>query len=392
MAIVGVKLEGSRLFLCPNGRVDSNNADYVEKEISEAIANNPHESVTIDADNLQYISSAGLRDILRLRKNEPTLTIINASSEIYDIFEMTGFTEMIPVSKGYRKLSVDGCEVIGRGAKGTVYRWNPDTIVKVYNNSDSLPDINRERNLARRAFVLGIPTAIPYDVVRVNDKFGSVFELLNAKSFSALLLEDPDNFDKYVDEFAKMLRLIHSTPVNDEDMPDVRPRSHKWVNTSRGIVPDEVLDKIDKMISDVHDDRNMLHCDYHTNNIMMQNGEAILIDMDTLSHGNPVFELANIHAAFVGFSLYDHEVVKGFLGIPYEVSTRFYNEFLKKYLGTEDEAEIEKAQNKVLVLSYLRQIHHVARRGAEDETAKGRIQIAVDGLMAIIDKVDDLAI
>ncbi len=51
--------------------------------------------------------------VLRLRKNEPTLEIVNASSEVYEIFEMTGFTEMLPISKAYRKLCVDGCEVIG---------------------------------------------------------------------------------------------------------------------------------------------------------------------------------------------------------------------------------------------------------------------------------------
>ena len=105
--------------------------------------------------------------ILRLRKQEPELAIVNASPEVYEIFEMTGFTEMMPVSRAYRRVSVDGCEVIGQGANGKVYRLDPETIIKVYLNPNSLPDIHRERELARKAFVLGIPTAIPYDVVKV---------------------------------------------------------------------------------------------------------------------------------------------------------------------------------------------------------------------------------
>ena len=52
----------------------------------------PNPSVVIDADDLEYISSAGLRVILRVRKLSPELKIINASSAIYEIFEMTGFT------------------------------------------------------------------------------------------------------------------------------------------------------------------------------------------------------------------------------------------------------------------------------------------------------------
>ena len=59
--------------------------------------------MVLDAEKLEYISSAGLRVILRLRKQEPELAIVNASPEVYEIFEMTGFTEMMPVSRAYRR-------------------------------------------------------------------------------------------------------------------------------------------------------------------------------------------------------------------------------------------------------------------------------------------------
>ena len=60
-----------------------------------------------------------------------------------------------------------------------------ETIVKEFHNADALENINRERELARTAFVLGIPTAISYDVVRLeNGGYGAVYELLNAKSYA----------------------------------------------------------------------------------------------------------------------------------------------------------------------------------------------------------------
>jgi hypothetical protein len=75
---------------------------------------------------------------------------------------MTGFTDMFDVSKAYRRVSIDGCAVVGRGAKGAVYRLGPETIVKVIydTDGDTLEDIKRERVLARTTFVAGIPTAI----------------------------------------------------------------------------------------------------------------------------------------------------------------------------------------------------------------------------------------
>ena len=168
---VNFKMEGEKLILQPEGRIDTNTSPAVEAEIDSLRAANPHSEAVLDLENVEYLSSAGLRVVLRLRKNEPTLEVINVASEVYEVFDMTGFTEMMPISKAYRRISVDGCEVIGQGANGKVYRISEDIIVKVYMNPDSLPDIHRERELARKAFVLGIPTAISYDVVKVGEGY-----------------------------------------------------------------------------------------------------------------------------------------------------------------------------------------------------------------------------
>ena len=123
--------------------------------------------------------------------------LVNVHQELYNILDMTGFTEMMDVHKAYRVLSVENCEVIGQGANGKVYRIDPDTIVKVYLNPDALPEIHRERELARLAFVAGVPTAIPYDVVRIQGGgYGSVFELLNATSFAKLLIRGEKTTDE----------------------------------------------------------------------------------------------------------------------------------------------------------------------------------------------------
>lgn len=173
------------------GRIDSNNAATVEVELFSQLEGKDSAPVELNAEKLDYISSAGLRVLLRIRKNHPEMSIINASAEIYDILDMTGFTEMMNVQRAYRVVSIDGCEEIGRGANGRIYRIDQDNVVKVYNNADALEDIKHEREVAKLALVLGLPTAISYDIVRVGESYGSVFELLNAKSFSNILATEP---------------------------------------------------------------------------------------------------------------------------------------------------------------------------------------------------------
>ncbi|MBQ1332446.1 MAG: STAS domain-containing protein, partial [Lachnospiraceae bacterium] len=131
------------------GRIDSVNAEQTENEILDQLTGLGDCEVVLDAAELEYVSSAGLRVILRLKKNYPNLRMVNVNSEVYEILDMTGFTEFITVEKQYRVVSIEGCEEIGHGANGTIYRIDQDNVVKVYNNADALADIQHEREVAK---------------------------------------------------------------------------------------------------------------------------------------------------------------------------------------------------------------------------------------------------
>ncbi|MCQ2409242.1 MAG: phosphotransferase [Clostridia bacterium] len=385
------KNESGKLVLFFEGRIDSYNADQRGAEIQQIIDENPHEEITFDLDQLEYISSAGLRIVLRIRKSEPTLTLINASPDVYDIFDMTGFTEMIPVVKAYRKFSIDGCEVIGAGANGVVYRLNPDTIIKVYKNPDSLPDIQRERELARKAFVLGIPTAIPYDVVKVGDKFGSVFELLNAQPFANLIAADMDRMDYYIDLYVELLKKIHSTQTKAGEMPDMKATALKWAEFLKDYLSEEEYGKLYSLINEVPEDNHIVHGDCHIKNVMMQNGEVLLIDMDTLCLGHPIFEFSSMFLAYGGINENHHEKTMDFLGLPYEVAVEIWYKTLKKYFGTDDENKIKEYSDKAKVVGYTRIIRRMIRRhGLENEEDKKDIELFMGNLKELLKTVDTL--
>ena len=69
--------------------------------------------MTIDASGLDYISSAGLRVLLKLRKRLATLSVIDVSPDVFEIFEVTGFSQLMDVQKRLRAVSIEGCEVMG---------------------------------------------------------------------------------------------------------------------------------------------------------------------------------------------------------------------------------------------------------------------------------------
>lgn len=343
-----------------SGRIDSSNAAQVEADINRRLENYSGD-IELDASELEYISSAGLRVILRLKKSNASTKITNCCSEVYEIFDMTGFTEMMSVSKAYRKLSVEGCEVIGEGSNGKVYRTDPDTIVKVYKNPDSLEEIHNERELARKAFVMGIPTAIPYDVVQVGDLYGSVFELLNAKSFSKLI-----NSGESVDELAKqsidILKIIHGTTLKEGELPSKKQEALRWAEYVKPHLPEDIADKILTLFNDIPETCTMLHGDYHIKNIMRQGNENLLIDMDTLSVGHPVFEFSQMYLAYLGFSETDPEEVKRFLGIDRSTAEQFWLSSLKYYFDGKDDSFINDVVVKSRIIGYVRLLRRTIKR------------------------------
>ncbi len=349
------------------------------------------DSLILDADKLEYISSAGLRVILKLGKRfGDAVKIIGAQPQVYEIFDITGFTEIVTVEKAYRTFDVTGCELIGEGANGLVYRVANDTIVKVYKNPDSLDDIKRERELSRTAFILGIPTAIPYDVVRVGNTYGSVFELLNAKSFDELIREDEANIDFVVSQSVMIMKTIHTTKA-PENLPHQRDTALQWVPMVTDYFTPEQHQRLKKLIENIPEEGMMLHGDLHIKNMMTQNNETLLIDMDTLCTGHPIYELAFMFNAYKGFGIVDDKKVSEFFHMPADTAYRIWRRTLSMYLDTEDETVLNEVEEKASLIGYLRIMRRVIRMG-NDSTEEGikLVEACQKRLCELIEKYDTL--
>ena len=380
-SIVTVKLSGS---------IDSSNAGETEKNILAQLGGSADE-VVLDMEDLRYISSAGLRIILHLRRSHPKLRIINAGSEVYDILEMTGFTEMVTVEKAYRRVSVEGCEVIGEGYNGVVYRLDRDTAVKVYKRADSLSEIAHEREVTRLALILGVPTVISYDVVRVGDGYGSVLELLDARSFAKILAEEPEKTDWCVEEYVRLLRKIHGITVPEGKLPSAKERYIKAVPRVMQVLSEKSAEKLKRLTDEIPETDKLIHGDCHTKNIVLVGGEVLLIDMDTLCTGHPIFEFAQMYNSYVGYSEYDPDIVLKFQGYDLSAAERFWKKSLAGYLGTDDPGKIKEVEDKIRTVAYIRLIDWKRRHCDPDsESDKETLALWIRELEELLERTDTL--
>ena len=74
------------------GDIDALNATSIQQEIHEILKSQGDSSLVFDARELEYISSAGLRVILTIQKQQRNrISIINLADDVMDIFKMAGF-------------------------------------------------------------------------------------------------------------------------------------------------------------------------------------------------------------------------------------------------------------------------------------------------------------
>ena len=390
MASVTKRIDNDTLYLELAGRVDTSNADQIEQSIQRIRAESSAANCIIDAEKLEFISSAGLRIILRLLKELKQLKVINVNSDVYEILDMTGFTDMLTVEKAFRKISLDGCELIARGGNGAVYRYDAETIVKIYHNGASLDEIRQEKELCRKVFIKGINTAIPYDVVKVGDSYGSVAEMLSAKSVAKILKADIEKLDECMDIYTDLLKKIHSIPVSVGEMPSMKEIAVNWFEFLESYLPTDLWTKLMYMIKKMPEPQFMIHGDYHIHNVMIQDGEPLLIDMDTVAYGHPVFEFAAVYLGYVGYCENNPSGVLEFYGLPYETTTKLWATLLEKYFNG-DKAKMQEVELKAKIIGYARMLRRTVRRvGKDTEEGKGLIELCQKHLAELIPLVDSL--
>ena len=186
-----------------------------------------------------------------------------------------------------------------------------------------------------------------------------------------------------------MLKSIHAINVDDGVVPDMKEIALGWADFVGAHIPHEQYNKLRQLIQEVPKQNTMMHGDYHTNNIMVQNGQPLLIDMDTLCMGHPIFELGSMFNAFVGYAELDHSNMMDFFGYSYETAGKFWNMSLQMYLGTDDEQVCQSVAEKAMVIGYTRMLRRAIRR-TNDADSPAKIARCKEMLAYLLNKVDTL--
>ena len=287
-------------------RLDVNTAPALERTLDLTGVRD----LTLDFGECRFVSSAGIRMILKvfqtLSKRGGTLVARKVTEDVHRIFDISGLSQIISLEKKRREISLEGVEPLSAGVCGECFRLDEETIVKLYREGVDPSIAEREKQFARAAFVMGIPTAISYDVVACGDRTGVVFEMLDAELFSAVILNDLANLDRHAQTLTDVVKLLHAAEGDSAVLPDMKARFRGYLQEIEECLSEQENRYLREKLESIPDAGTCVHFDLHSSNLMIREGEPIIIDMGDLSIGHYLFDVGLMFTIYgmpeLGFS------------------------------------------------------------------------------------------
>ncbi|MFZ4387923.1 MAG: anti-sigma factor antagonist [Chthoniobacterales bacterium] len=314
--------------------------------------------LVLDFAQCDYVSSAGIRTILkahqRMAKAHGKMVVKNVSRRVRELFELTGLSEIITIGKKTREISHEGLELLSAGVCGECFRLDGETVVKLYHEGVEPHIAEREKQYAKAAFVMGIPTAISYDVVSCGTRSGIVFELLDAELFSAVIRRDLGNLDHHAKMLSDTAKTLHAAKGDKSILPDLKQLFRVYIREIGYLLTPEQSEFLMEKLESLPDADNCVHFDLHSSNIMVQNGELVIIDMGDFSTGSYLFDIGLIYMIYgvpeLGISMLATK-------IPTKQGLQFWNHFEKHYFAGKSAEERAFFQENKYFLASLRTIY-----------------------------------
>lgn len=341
-----------QLRLCVEGRIDSASAGRFGDAVKAARAQHPAGRIVFDCKGLEYVSSAGLRVFLSLKKREKEpIRLVNVSQSVHEILDVTGFSQLLDVSREIREISPQDCKFIGRSHNISLYQMPDDTIMKVYPEGASLDAIERERANARMALLNGIPTLIAYDVVSYEGNYGLLYERLKLDTVSSALENAPWKLEKYAAEMGKLLRAVHSAEPEPGALPKTSGILEGWAHDMEKRLNQGEIEALLRLIRAVPEAGTVVYGNYQEHNVFIQQDELLLVNMANLSCGNPVHDLG---AACMLHVLEAERFARTFSRMDAIQLNKIWRVMLRAYFDTDDDKLLEGREQIVRAAALLR--------------------------------------
>ncbi|MBR1670444.1 MAG: phosphotransferase [Butyrivibrio sp.] len=267
-----------------------------------------------------------------------------------------GITRISIIGEPLKSFTSEGLERLGGGAEGTVYALDDDRILKIYRNADELQIRKWYRNI-RTVSNCGIRCAKAYEMVKADEGYGIIFERLDGKNLGWTINDNPDKLDDYALKMGLLLKKLHSSKDDSNTFERITERmlGDLKIVEERQLASGADVEMIKDFFRSIVDRNTLVHSDYHEGNIIVdQEGELVLIDLDRMGVGHPIYDLIGNYLNHDVLLAKNPQFAIKSWGLDGERISRIKRIMLESYFGTGDESRLNEYLDVVRNAFYVR--------------------------------------
>lgn len=180
---------------------------------------------------------------------------------------------------------------------------------------------------------------------------------------------------------------MHETELPNGALPDTAAFLKEKIRQMGKYYTPAEQELLYKLLETAGEKKGIVHGDFHTQNVMLQDGEVVLIDMADVSLGAPLIDLGISYFLFVDGAKSRPWDVERFLGISPEQALRIWDIMLRTYYETDDEAVLKEQEEQIrLFFLFKVALNPAIWPNASAQAVEAFVNTARDRLFPLLEK------
>jgi uncharacterized protein (TIGR02172 family) len=180
-------------------------------------------------------------------------------------------------------------KLIGQGATASVFQWGENEVIKLFDSKVPADLIEIEYSTSFQIQNLQVPSPRVKDLIELDGQKGIIYEWIDGKSLTKLLAINPIFIAKHAKLFSKLHRQVHQTDATS--LPKQKEYLKRNIHLTSLLTPEE-KQLICAFLDELPEGTQLLHGDFHPDNILITDKKVTIIDWMTAVCGNPLGDIA----------------------------------------------------------------------------------------------------
>jgi len=180
------------------------------------------------------------------------------------------------------------------------------------------------------------------------------------------MYENQADLEKIIKKYAAFIKSVNEVEFEPDELPSIAEQQRGWLeNIIAPKIPASITDFLRKLLASIPEGHGLIHGDLQPNNIILGQEEMYIIDMDAISLGDSVFELAGIYNFLMGFSVMKKEKF-GEGDFDYPMRQKIWDMLIAAYYEGKDAAEIENLRHRAEALGKIKLLRWCINHNADE--------------------------